>query len=101
MFFFSNRFGVDSVRFPLKDDLIMKVWEYGMIDCILKFPNPEYPFFSHLTRFQKCMFTRTDQVFTSPNIPMRAPYNTNWHIHVHYALIEYEHRKVKSDNYPV
>jgi len=79
----------------------MKVWECRTIAYILKIPYPRYPFFSHLTKFQKCMFKRIHHVFTSLGSPTRAPYNKNLHIDVHSALIEYENRKAKPTHYLV
>ena len=54
--YFLDRSGVGGVSFSVNsispDDPIMKAWEYGMVVYLMEIPNPKYPFFSRLTKFQ-------------------------------------------------
>jgi len=70
-----------------------------MIDYFLEIPNPKNPFFLCLTKFQKCMFKKIHQVFTSLEFPTKFSYNRSINVEVHCAIIEYENGKVKSAHY--
>ena len=89
MIFFPHRFRVGGVRLsanslPLEDP-VMKSWEYEMVAYFLEIPNPENPFFHCLTKFQKCIFKRIHQGFTSANSPTKFPYNKSIDVKVHCA----------------
>jgi len=77
----------------------MKAWQYRMVAYFLEIPNPGKPFLQSLTKFQKCIFKRILQIFTSLDSPTKFPYNRSIDIEVHYAVIEYENEKVKPAHY--
>ena len=72
-----------------------------MVAYLIEISNPKYPFFSTLTKFQKCMFKKIHQIYVSPNSPTRATESENLHIEINCALIEYENRKATLAHYPV
>ena len=78
MIFFPDKFRVCAVRLPANsippEDPIMKAWEYGMITYFLKIPNPKKPILPLLRKFQKYIFKRIHQVFTSSESPTKFTY---------------------------
>jgi len=70
-----------------------------MIAYFLDIPNPENSFFHYLIKFQKCVYKRIHQVFTSPDNPTKFPYNRSIDVEVHCVVIEYESGRVKLTHY--
>jgi len=67
----------------------------------MEIPDPKFPFFSTLTKFQQCMFKKIHWILISPDGPTKIPYSRSLYLEVHCALIEYENEKVKPARYLV
>jgi len=59
-----------------------------MVVYFMEFPDPNFLFFSTLTKFQQCMFKKMHWILTSPDGPTKIPNNRCLYVEVHYALIE-------------
>jgi len=70
-----------------------------MVAYFLEIPNQENSFFHCLTKFQKDMFKRIHQVFSSPYSPIKFPYNRSIDVEIHCAVIKYENGKAKQAHY--
>ena len=94
--YFPDRLRVDGVSFPTNtitpNDPIMKVWEYEMVVCLMKVPDPKFPFFSRLNKFQQ--FKRIHWILISPGSSTKISYNRCLCVEVHSALIECEKEKL-------
>ena len=103
--YFPDKSGVGGVSFPANsispNDPLIKTWEYGMIVYLMEISDPQFPFFSTLTKFQQCMFNKIHWVLTSPDGPTKIPYSRPLYLEVHCALIKYENGKVKPAHYLV
>ena len=101
--YFPNKSGVGGVGFLTNsispNDPIIKAWEYGMILYFIEIPNPKFPFFSRLTKFQQCLLRRIHWILTSPKGPTKIPISRCLNLKVYGALIEYENGKAKSAHY--
>ena len=65
----------------------------------MKIPDPKYPFFSKITKFQQCMFRRIHWNLTSPDGPTKIPVNRCLYLELHCALIEHKNGKAKPAHY--
>jgi len=72
-----------------------------MVLCFTEIPDPKFPFFSTLTKFQQCIFRRIHWILTFPNGPTKAAVHRCLTLEVYSALIEYENEKVKPAHYLV
>ena len=72
-----------------------------MVLYFTEVPDPKFPFFSTLTKFQQCMFKRFHWILTSPEIPTKIPVRRYLTLEVYNALIEYEDGKAKLAHYLV
>ena len=66
-----------------------------MVACLMEIPDPKYPFFSRLTKFQQCMLKRIHWILTSLNGPTKNLYNRSLYVELHCAVIEYENENTK------
>ena len=72
-----------------------------MVLYFTEIPDPKFPFFSTLTKFQQCIFKRIHWVLTSPEGPTKISVCRYLTLDVYSALIEYENRKAKLAHYLV
>jgi len=103
--YFSDKSGVDGVCF-LPNSIspngpIIKAWEYAIVLYFMEIPDPKYPFFPKLTKFQQCMFGRIHWILTSPDGAIKIRNNWCLYVEVCCALIDYENGKVKPTHYLV
>jgi len=101
--FFPNGYRVGGVKFPTNaispDDPSIIAWEYWIVAYLMKIPDPKFPLFSRLTKFQQCMFKTIQLILTSSNGPTKIPYIRSLCVEVHCAIIEYENEKAKRGHY--
>ena len=62
---------------------MVKVWGYGMVVYLMEIPNPKFPFFLRLTKFQQYTFKRIHWIPKSPNSPTKIPYIRCLYVKVH------------------
>ena len=72
-----------------------------MIVYLMEIPNPKFPFFSTLTKFQQCMFKKIHWIPTFPDGLTKILYSKPLYLEVHCALIEYKNGKAKPTHYLV
>jgi len=70
-----------------------------MVVYFMEFPDPKYPFFSKLSKFQQRMFKRIHGILTSFDGPTKIPNNRCLYVEVHCAVIEYKNEKTKPVHY--
>ena len=85
----------------LPEILSSKPGTYGMIFYFSKVSDPNFPFFSTLTKFQQYMFKGFHWIFKSLEGPTKIPVRRYLTMEIYSALIEYENEKAKPAHYLV
>jgi len=72
-----------------------------MVVYFMKFPDPKYPPFSKLTKFQQCVFKMLHWILTSHDGLTKILNNQCLYVEVHCTIIEYGNGKAKLAHYLV